>query len=154
MRSKTVGRALGIGLRVAGSKLLEPAPPEAPEIVAARDAARRAEIAAKVQATGERSRRVATGVGRGTGNFARAVWNPFALATGVLWLEITGAFFALFALFFAQHLYELRGSWATNHPGDRQHLVLYAGLVVLFTYFSASSFFRAHRKQKRARSGQ
>ena len=151
MRSKTLGRALGIGLRKAGGKLLEPAPPEDPRLVAAREAARRAEIAAAVQATGERSRRIASGVGRGTGNFARAMWNPFALATGVLWLEITGAFFALFALFFAQHLYEQRAAWAANRAGDRQHLILYACLLVLFAYFSASSFYRANRKQKRAR---
>ncbi len=151
MRSKTWGRALGIGLRVAGNKLLAPSAPEAPEATAARDATRRAEIAAAARSTGERSRRVATGLGRGTRNFTRAVWNPFALATGVLWLEITGAFFALFALFFAQHLYEQRGAWVQNRPGGRGHLMLYAGLLLLFAYFSASSFYRAHRKQKRAR---
>ncbi len=151
MRSKTLGRAVGIGLRRAGSKLIEPRPPEPEEAVAAKRASRQAEIAAKVQATGDRSRRIATGVGRGTGNFARAVWNPFALATGVLWLEITGAFFALFALFFAQHLYEHRDAWAANQPGDRRHLILYVGLLAMFTYFSLSSFYRARRKQKRAR---
>ena len=141
---------MGIGLRTAGKRLMEPAPPEPPEVVEAREAARRAEIAVAAQATGERSRRVATGLGRGTRNFGRAIWNPFALATGVLWLEITGAFFALFALFFAQHLYEQRTAWAANHAGDRRHLLIYAGLVLVFGYFAGSSFYRAHRKQKRA----
>jgi hypothetical protein len=151
MQSKTLGRALGIGLRKAGGKLLEPAPPEDPRVVAARQATRGAEVASAARATGERSRRVATGLGRGTRNFTRAVWNPFALATGVLWLEITGAFFALFALFFAQHLYELRGAWRAGPEHSR--FLLYAALTLLFLYFCGSSFVRAGRKQRAAAAG-
>lgn len=149
MRSKTFGRALGIGMRVAGKAILEDKP-LTPEAARAAEQARLEGVRA-ARARG-RSAGAALGhgtrkVGRGAGNFGRAVWNPFALATGVLWLEITGMFFALFALFFAQHLYELRLAW---HAGpDHLRFLLYAAMVALFLYFSATSFLRASRKQKR-----
>ncbi len=148
MRPKTFGRALGIGARVAGKALLDgnAAPTRLPETQAA-------EQKARIAAAGQRGRAVGSGLGQGTRNlgrggrnFGRAVWNPFALATSVLWLEITGMFFALFAVFFAQHLYELRGAWRNGDEHSR--FLLYAALTALFFYFSASSFVRARRKSK------
>ena len=158
MRSKTFGRALGIGVRVAGKALLE----EKPLSPKAKQAAEQARLQAVRQA-GERGRAAGTTLGvstrklshgtrnvaQGSRNFAHAVWNPFAVASSVLWLEITGMFFALFALFFTQHLYTLRGSWRSGPEHSR--FLLYALLVVLFTYFAATSFLRASRKQKRRR---
>ncbi len=149
MRPKTLGRALGIGVRIAGKSLLQekPLPPEAIR------AAEQARVEA-VRAAGLRARATGTAlgdgtrrIGHGTRNFGRAVWNPFAMATSVLWLEITGLFFALFALFFGQHLYELRTAWRSGP--EHLRFVLYAVLVAAFLYFSASSFLRASRKQKR-----
>jgi hypothetical protein len=151
MRSKTLGRALGIGVRVAGKAILQdkPVSPEAAR------AARQARLEA-VRAAGVKGRVAGTAlgqgtrnVGRGTRNFGRAVWNPFAQATSVLWLEITGMFFALFALFFAQHLYELRAAWRSGPEHSR--FLLYAALLALFLYFSVSSFVRASRKTRGAR---
>ncbi len=146
MRSKTFGRALGIGLRVAGKALLA-------DKRLAPEAAEQARLEA-VRAAGRRGRSVGAGLGQGTRrlgqgtrNFSRAVWNPFALATGVLWLEITGLFFILFALFFAQHLYGLRGAWRTGPEHGR--FLLYSALLALFAYFAATSFLRARRKQRR-----
>ena len=149
MRPKTLGRALGIGLRIAGKTVLADPAPLSPEAMRAAEQAR----LQAVRAAGEKGHAVGTGLGqgtrnlkRGTRNFGRAVWNPFALATSVLWLEITGMFFALFALFFAQHLYELRGAWRSGP--EHLHVALYATLLLLFLYFSATSFLRAGRKQK------
>jgi hypothetical protein len=148
MRSKTIGRALGIGVRVAGKAILEDKPlsPEAAR------AAEQARLEA-VRAAGVKGRVAGTALGQGTRNvrrgarnFGRAVWNPFAQATSVLWLEVTGMFFALFALFFAQHLYELRLAWRAGPEHTR--FLLYAALLALFLYFSASSFLRASRKQR------
>ena len=135
-------------MRVAGKALLEDKP-LSPEAARAAEQAR----FEAVRAAGQRGRQVGAGVGQGTRklaqgsrNFGRAVWNPFALATSVLWLEITGMFFALFALFFAQHLYELRGAWRSGP--EHLRFELYTALLFLFLYFSASSFVRARRKQK------
>jgi hypothetical protein len=64
-----------------------------------------------------------------------------------LWLEITGLFFAFFALFFAQNIYRVRAAW--KHGPDHNHLLLYLLLAVVFTWFSASSFLRAYRKSQR-----
>jgi hypothetical protein len=151
MRPKTLGRALGIGVRIAGKALIEekPLPPAAREARAAAAQAR----AEAVRAAGVRARSAGTALGdgtrrirHGTRNFGRAVWNPFAHATSVLWLEITGLFFALFALFFAGHLYQLRQAWRTGP--EHLHFALYAGLCAVFVYFSVSSFVRAGRKQR------
>jgi hypothetical protein len=67
----------------------------------------------------------------------------------VLWLEITGLFFAIFGLFFIQGVYRLRANW---HAGpDHEKLVIYAVVAIFFFYFSGSSFYRAHKRQKRKR---
>ncbi len=144
-----MGRVLGIGARVAGKSIFADKPVSAE----AAHAAEQARLEA-VRAAGERGRATGTAlgqttrnVGRGTRNFGRAVWNPFAHATGVLWLEITGLFFALFALFFAGHVYQLRQAWRSGP--EHLHFALYAGLCAVFVYFSASSFVRAGRKQSR-----
>jgi hypothetical protein len=68
-----------------------------------------------------------------------------------LWLEITGLFFALFAVFFGQSVYRVRTAW--RHGPEHAHLLLYAALAVAFAWFSASSFLRAYRKSKRGPHG-
>jgi hypothetical protein len=153
MRPRTFGRAVGIGLRVAGKTLLRDGQ-QAKTPDAAQQAREQALRQTRVRAAGERGKAVGTGIGqgtrgvaRGTRNFGRAVWNPFALASGVLWLEITGMFFALFALFFAQHAFALRANYRLGP--DHERLFLYAGLTLLFVYFSVSSFLRARQKSRK-----
>jgi hypothetical protein len=82
---------------------------------------------------------------RGAGRFGAALWKPFAHATGVLGLQITGLLFAFFALGFAAKCWQLYrdAGW-----GDH-HLPLYLGFAVLFLWFAASSFWRANRKGRR-----
>ena len=87
------------------------------------------------------------GAKRGAKAFGQAFLGPFTHAGSILWLEITGLFFALFALFFVQNVYRVRGSW--DQGPEHTHLLLYIALAVGFAWFSVSSFTRAYRKSKR-----
>jgi hypothetical protein len=69
----------------------------------------------------------------------------------MLWLEITGLFFALFALYFAQNVYRVRAAW--RQGPEHGHLLLYGALAAAFAWFSFSSFARAYRRNKRGPSG-
>jgi hypothetical protein len=88
---------------------------------------------------------------RGAKAFFQALWTPFGHAGGVLWLEITGLFFALFTLFFVQSAYRVRSAWRTGP--EHAHLVLYVVVGLGFAWFSVSSFLRAYRKSKRGPGG-
>ena len=68
--------------------------------------------------------------------------------SGVLWLEFTGVFFGIFALYAGGGAWKLRGDWhetAANHDAH-MHLLMAAGMALLFGYFCVSSFVRAVRK--------
>jgi hypothetical protein len=66
----------------------------------------------------------------------------------VLWLEITGVFFALFSVFFAQNAWKLRANLHTI-GADHDHVLIYLAVSVLFAYFSLSSFVRARKKARK-----
>lgn len=100
----------------------------------------------------ERAKATAVGLKRGGKRFGEAVWGPFVHAGGVLWLEITGLFFAIFCLFFLQNVYRLRADWRTG-PNHEKFLI-YAAVGVAFLYFSVSSFYRARKKQRKKRAQQ
>ena len=144
MEPKKVGRTLGIGVRVASNMLRErveraaTAHPPPSQAGNGRPAAGAPAIPI--------SKRVAT-VKRGAKAFGQAFLGPFTHAGSVLWLEITGLFFALFALFFTQSVYRLRAAWRQG-PEQAQQL-LYGLVAVVFVWFSVSSFTRAYRKSKR-----
>jgi hypothetical protein len=158
MEPKKVGRTLGIGVRVASNMLRErmeraaaphPAPP-----AAAPDPPPEAAAGGKWRPVAAPGRPVAAGMAgkaatfkRGAKAFGQALWGPFTHAGGVLWLEITGLFFALFALFFVQSVYRLHAAW--KQGGEHAHLILYLVLAIAFTWFSVSSFLRAYQKSKR-----
>lgn len=140
MQPTRVGRTLGVGARVATALL--------------RDRAAHTAQAVRQDAPvyAARAKASAAGVKRGGKRFGEAVWGPFVHAGGVLWLEITGLFFAIFGLFFVQGVYRLRTDW---HGGpNHQKLVVYGCVAVLFFYFSITSFYRAHKKQQRKRKEQ
>lgn len=82
----------------------------------------------------------ARAAGRGVGGFLR----PFRRVGGILWLEVTGFFFGLFAVFFAVTLWRSRADYAQG-PHHQQFLTA-AVLAVVFGYLSISSFLRANRK--------
>jgi hypothetical protein len=131
-----MGRTMGIGVRVA-SRIL-------------RDRAAQTAHSMKQDAPVYTERgKVAA---REAKKFGSSIWRPFAHASGVLWLEITGLFFGIFGLFFAQNVYKLRSQW---HGGpEHQHFLIYALVTVLFFYFAFSSFVRARRKDRKHKAQQ
>jgi len=155
------GRALGFGARSAAKALTaavdaatapNPGKPQAPSrpaptqprpVASAIHTAARATAHAAIQARDTRK-----GLAQGGKRFGEAVWGPFVKLSGVLWLEITGSFFGIFALFAAHAAWAHRADWnpaPANHDA-RLHLLLFAGMTLLFGYFCISSFVRAYRK--------
>jgi hypothetical protein len=102
--------------------------------------------AARGRATGvQAARRAVTqlasgGVARGAHGFLR----PFRRVGGILWLEVTGAFFLLFALVFSQTLWRIRASFI--HGPDHQRFLIATAMTAVFLYLGISSFWRARKR--------
>jgi hypothetical protein len=150
MEPKKVGRVLGIGVRVASKMVRErvtqaaeasPAPATA-SIPRPADPPPRPPVPAPMPGPSK-----SAAAKRGAKAFGQAFLGPFTHAGSILWLEITGLFFALFALFFVQGVYRVRSAW--RQGPEHTHLLLYCALAVGFGWFSVSSFTRAYRKNKR-----
>jgi hypothetical protein len=152
MEPKKVGRTLGIGVRVASNMLRE----RVERATAAQSAPTRA-ASPPAPSTPPRPTPVRNPVNRlaaakrGAKAFGQAFLGPFTHAGGVLWLEVTGLFFALFAVFFVQSVYRVRGAW--RQGPEHTHLLLYVALALGFAWFSFSSFLRAYRKSRRGAGG-
>jgi hypothetical protein len=162
MKAQNIGRALGIGLRVAGrmagQKLMGEAQTagaqaagtaaagqvqhteEARQAVADARAKGQTDSRAEARAKGQTAGRTAKGLARGVGGFLR----PFRRVGGILWLEITGSFFFLFVVAFAPSAWRYKPSHL-NGPYDR-HFLAAAGIMVVFFYLGVSSFWRARRR--------
>jgi hypothetical protein len=138
MEPDRIGRKLGIGVRLASGKVRDRAAQAADSI--------QQEAPAYAERGAEKGRAIATGAR----NFSKSVFGPFVHAGGVLWLEITGLFFALFGLFFAQNAWKLRHAWYTG--ADHSRFLIYALVTLVFFYFAFSSFHRARLKEKRRRA--
>lgn len=89
----------------------------------------------------------ARGLGEGARRFGKAMWGPFAHVSSVLWSEVTGLFFGLFAFYFAQGIFRNRAQYKAG-PAHEQ-FVLDVVLTVIFGYFAASSFYIARQKEKK-----
>jgi hypothetical protein len=63
---------------------------------------------------------------------------------GILWLEVMGAVFLLPVAVFAPTLWRARTSYA--HGPDHRTFLATAGVMLVFLYLSASSFWRARRR--------
>ena len=147
MEPKKVGRTLGIGVRVASNMLRERVERAAAAHSAPVEAGNgRATASARPPASIKIDSKVASAK-RGVKAFGRAFLGPFTHAGSILWLEITGLFFALFALFFVQSAYRVRAAW--RQGPEHSHLLLYVALAAGFAWFSVSSFIRAYRKGRR-----
>jgi hypothetical protein len=148
MEPKKVGRVLGIGVRVASNmvrqRVAEAA--AAPPAPVATPIPRPTEPAPPPRPTIPGPSKTAIAK-RGAKAFGQAILGPFTHAGSILWLEITGLFFALFALFFVQSVYRVRTAW--RQGPEHAHLLLYCLLAVGFGWFSVSSFTRAYRKNQR-----
>jgi hypothetical protein len=90
-------------------------------------------------------------VSREAGKLGRSFLASFARAGHVLWLEVMGTFFALFAAIFISYACRYRAALrltATDADAHR-HLLTSAAAAALFVYFAVSSFVRARRREKR-----
>jgi len=145
MNPNEFGKKLGIGLRVAGriaqqrvegSGSAQPGPSfsNPPKYV------RTAVNAENVKQAAARSHNITRAAGRGIGGFLR----PFGKVGGLLWLEVTGFFFGLFALFFAQNIWRARLDYVSGPQHNR--FLIGVVLTVVFGYLSISAFWRARRK--------
>lgn len=179
MDSVRFGRALGIGARAAAKTLVTavdaatapnpsaPKPRSAPSTTQVATAstqvatapppaepkahASTARVGQHAAKTAAQARQTGQGLVRGSKRFGEAVWKPMVKLSGVLWLELTGVFFGLFAFFGAGWAWKLRGNLhetAANHDAHTRFLVCLA-LAVVFGYFLISSFVRANRRSRR-----
>lgn len=141
MRPENIGRALGIGLRVAGriaGQRMVGGAQSAPAHSATTAHAVAAGVRGRVE--GQAAGRATAGLARGVGGFLR----PFRRVGGILWLEVTGAFFLLPVVVFAPKLWNTRASWA--HGPDHRTFLLTAGVMAVFLYLGLSSFWRARKR--------
>jgi hypothetical protein len=139
MKPQSIGRALGIGLRVAGriagQRMASGAQPSANQPTPSA-----ANSSAQFRATGQGAGKATRGVARGVGGFLR----PFGRVGGILWLEVTGVFFFLPVVVFGPTVWRTRMSWA--HGPDHRTFLIAAAIVLLFLYLSVTSFLRARRR--------
>jgi len=176
MDSARFGRALGIGARAAAKTLVtavDAAKAPNPSAVAKekRDAgapgtqtatsASTAAAVGKTEASGVRLeqqaarttaqvRETGRGLKEGGKRFGEAVWGPFVKLSGALWLELTGVFFGVFAVFAGSGAWKMRTALyetAANHDARVRFLISVA-MAVLFGYFCVSSFVRANRRSR------
>lgn len=149
-----LGRRLGIGTRIAARMLRErtrdgnaanrangPSRPAEP----LRDQVKRVQ-AVKPKDVGTRTRNVTRGVMQGTRGFGRGFFHSVSHLSRALWHEVTGVFFGIFALFFAQNVWRVRGAWRAGAEHD--HFFIYLVLTVLFAYFSITAFARSRRSSR------
>jgi hypothetical protein len=96
------------------------------------------------------AREVRKGLGRGSRRFGEAVWKPFVRLSGVLWLEVSGVFFGIFALLAFGYIWKFRGAWRRSaaNTGAHRSLVGAALMLALFGYFCVSSFVRARQRER------
>ena len=159
------GRALGYGARHAAKSLMqaadaasspnrsgsEQAAPNQAASGMSRPASRPATT--KASPVVERlieTRRTVAQTQKHAGKLGRSVWTPVARFSSVLWLQVTGTFFTLLALFLSQGLWKQRG--AVRLPlGSHAAAMFYLQLAafVVFTYFAISNFVRAFLRERR-----
>ena len=175
MDSVRFGRALGVGARAAAKTLLTAvdaakapnpsASAKTNEKMAAETstaaASSTAGVAGRAESPGARLGQQATrttaqvrqtgrGLKEGGKRFGEAVWGPFVKLSGALWLELTGVFFGVFAVFAGSGAWKMRAALyetATNHDAHVRFLVSVA-MTALFGYFCVSSFVRANRRSR------
>jgi hypothetical protein len=159
-----IGKRLGIGVRVAGriaqQRMQEKAESSANQAPDSATSAPRAtpinplpiqplssqslpsreEVLNASRDLAAKSHKYTRAAGRGVGGFLR----PFSRVGGILWLQVTGFFFGMFALYFLQDLWRTHASYAQGP--DHQRFLIDAGLTILFGYLCTSAFWRARRR--------
>jgi hypothetical protein len=149
MEPKRFGRKLGIGVRVASRMAKERAAKASsasatPAGTATQAAPRTPPSPSPKKNYVEPARRVA----EGTRRFGQAFLGPLKHVSGTLWLEITGLFFALFAIFFGQNAWRTHAS--ALHGPEHARFLVYAAVTLVFLYFCITSFIKAAHRGRRS----
>ncbi len=154
------GRALGYGARHAAKAVVKavdaattPSPGRAEALrprAGTAGSARMAEAAERLAAAQQVVSQVKSEARKQTHGLARSAWSSVARLSGVLWLEVTGTFFAVIAAYLSQGLWRQRG--ALRLPmgsAEAGKYYLHVAAFAVFAYFAVSSFVRARRRQGR-----
>jgi hypothetical protein len=147
MEPNRFGRKLGIGVRVASRMVKERAAQANNAAASTPQAATPPRPTPPPPAPKKNYVEPARRVGEGTRRFGQAFFGPLKHVSGTLWLEITGLFFALFAIFFGQNAWNTRAS--AVHGPQHNLFLLYAVVTLVFLYFCISSFIKAMRRGRR-----
>ena len=153
------GRALGYGARHAAKTLMQAADaatapsgkaaaPTAKEPSAREPGARAA--AAPVVERVVRTRPTVAETKKHAGKLGRAVWTPLARFSSVVWLQVTGLFFAIIATFLAQGAWRERAARRLpvgSHAAQKFWVLVVA--FALFAYFCVSNFVRAYLRERK-----
>src|SRR5579883_2413955 len=77
------------------------------------------------------------GIQEGIGRFKASAVEPVVRLSSVLWLEVMGVLFGIFALSTAAALWRQHAEWrvAVAHPAAHASVLVAAGLFALFAYF-------------------
>jgi hypothetical protein len=155
MDSVRFGRALGVGARAAAKTVVTAvdaatAPNPSAKAATTPEKAEGAGVRLGQQASRTTAKAIRTGEGlkEGRKRFGTAMGGRVGRLSAALWLEVTGVFFGIFAVFAAGGAWRMR--WALHETGVNQdaHVRFVASLVmaVVFGYFCGSSFVKANRK--------
>jgi hypothetical protein len=80
----------------------------------------------------------------------KSAWAPVARFSSVIWLQVTGTFFALIAVVLGQAVWFRRAVFAQGAAShEAQKLFALALVFLLFAYFAVSNFVRAARRERR-----
>jgi len=139
-----LGRALGYGTRHALKTLAQvadaattPTPPsQTPRPTVAQTLHSTVQTATAVHAEARKAK--------------RSMFTPLRTFSSVLWLQVTGVFFGLFAMSLGTAVWRLRAAaYAAPSSHEAKKFYIYAGLFAVFAYFTISSFARARRRERR-----
>ena len=158
MYPRNIGRALGISVRVAGriagQRFAAAARPAASATPGATTSGPRLDInsvraksavaasgstiqaQSQTQTAGHIAAQTSRGISAGISGFLR----PFRRIGGIVWLEVTGSFFLLFAVVFALRLWQ---NWSGTSGISKGFAI---GAAVVFLYLGVTSFWRAHHR--------
>lgn len=149
MKPETIGRVLGVGLRVAGRMAGQRLAGSQTTASGPRPGAPtgRGQVAQPVTIDGITGRVAGRAAAQATGSVARGVggfFKPFRRVGNIVFLEVAGVFFFIFVLVFGNWAWRLRDQAAQG--SEHAKFLVCVGMMLVFLYLSVSSFWRARRK--------
>ncbi len=135
--------------RAAGSAGRPSQAPAAQVPAAQAPANRMAERVAQTSDVAQTQRTVAE-TKKHAGRLGRSVWTPVARFSSVVWLQVTGLFFALLAMFLGQGAWKERAAWHLplgSHAATKFWVLVAA--CAAFAYFCVSNFVRAWLRERK-----